>query len=62
MTVELAPFSPEEMKAADEVFLTGTLTEVLPVTRVDNTEIGAAAGPVAWEFLTRLHTQAGKVW
>ncbi|MCA9666388.1 MAG: aminotransferase class IV [Myxococcales bacterium] len=35
MTVEERNLTPEELAAADEVFLTSTLREVLPVTRVD---------------------------
>ena len=39
-----APFAPEDLQGADEVFLTSTGMEVLPVTRVDGRpiEIGRA--------------------
>lgn len=60
--VDLIPFSPQEMMEADEVFLTGTLTEVLPVTEIDGHRVAQAAGPLAFEFLRRLHSRAGKVW
>lgn len=34
------PFSKEEMLSADEAFLTGTTTNVLPVVQVDDVQIG----------------------
>ncbi|HEY8418014.1 MAG TPA: aminotransferase class IV, partial [Limnochordales bacterium] len=40
-------FSRAELLAADEVFLTGTMTEVMPVVRVDGQVIGGGVpGPV----------------
>lgn len=60
LPISLLPFSVEDMKQADEVFLTGTLTEVMPVTRVDGVTIGSQAGPVALRFLQGLHDRAGK--
>jgi branched-chain amino acid aminotransferase len=40
-------FTPAELYAADECFLTGTAAEVVPVTHVDGRTIGAGkAGPV----------------
>lgn len=48
------PFGVAQLYDADEVFLTGTLTEVLPVTVVDNHRIGAQSGPVARDLLQRL--------
>ncbi|MDA8194574.1 MAG: aminotransferase class IV [Thermaerobacter sp.] len=58
--VSLLPFSPEEMKRADEVFLCGTLTEVMPVTRIDDQVVGHGAGPVARRLLAGLHQEVGK--
>ncbi|MCY0878030.1 MAG: aminotransferase class IV [Firmicutes bacterium] len=52
------PFSAELLYDADEVFLTGTLTEVLPVTEVDGRAIGTEAGPVALHLLDLLHRRA----
>jgi len=41
-------FSRDELLAADEVFLTGTMTEVMPVVRVDGQAIGRGVpGPVS---------------
>lgn len=34
-------FSVEELKGADEVFITSTVAEVLPIVKVDDTKIGA---------------------
>lgn len=37
----------KELKSADEVFFTGTATEITPIGRIDNTKIGdGAAGPI----------------
>jgi D-alanine transaminase len=45
--VRLGAVSLAELRRADEVFLTGTTTEVLPVTRVDGAAVGAGTpGPV----------------
>ncbi len=38
--VEERPVRVDELRAADEVFLTGTTVEILPVVRVDGTAIG----------------------
>ncbi len=48
MPVRETFFDLSTMLAADEVFLTGTTTEVLPVTRIDGQAIGEGKpGPVA---------------
>ena len=45
-------FKPDEMKAADEIFLTGTAAEIMAVTQVDETVIGdGKAGPVTSQLL-----------
>lgn len=53
------PFTIEQFLASDEVFLSGTLTEVLPVTAIDGQSIGSGAGPVSQDLLQRLHAKAG---
>ena len=41
-------YDRSELAAADEVFLTGTITEVLPITRVDGKPVGdGRVGPLA---------------
>jgi D-alanine transaminase len=48
----------EELYAAQEVLLTGTITEVLPVVRVDDRPIGdGRVGPVARQLLASLHDE-----
>jgi D-alanine transaminase len=48
MTVEERAFTVEEAKAADEAFVTSASTFVMPVVRIDETEIGdGRPGPVA---------------
>jgi branched-chain amino acid aminotransferase len=43
---------PDELKAADEIFLTGTAAEIMAVTKVDETVIGSGkAGPVTTKLL-----------
>lgn len=45
--VEEAPLPVAGLKGADEVFLTGTTTEVLPIVRVDDADIGTGSpGPL----------------
>jgi D-alanine transaminase len=48
LSVEEAYFDKAALYAADEVFMSGTITEVLPITRIDGQPIGdGAVGPVA---------------
>lgn len=47
MPVEVRGFSIEELRAADEVWISAATRDVLPVTRVDGAPIGAGSpGPV----------------
>lgn len=57
-TVIEEPFPVDAMYAADEIFLTGTLTEVLPITTVDGRRIADTSGPVAQRLLSLLHERA----
>jgi D-alanine transaminase len=61
MPISLEPFSVEEMYLAEEVFLTGTTTEILPVTQVDNKRIGTQAGGVSVSLLEALRQRAYSV-
>ncbi len=46
--VEERPVSLEEMRSADEIFFTGTTTEVRPTVRLDDQPVGSGkVGPVA---------------
>jgi D-alanine transaminase len=48
LSVEEAYFDKAALYAADEVFMSGTITEVLPITRIDGQPIcDGAVGPVA---------------
>ncbi len=60
LPIDLKPFSYEDLLAADEAFLTGTLTEVLPIREVDGHLVRQASGPIARQLLTELHRRAGK--
>jgi len=56
--IEERVIHPEDLKNADEVFLSNTMVEVMPVTRIDDHPIGSAkVGPVTKrickEFLRR---------
>ena len=45
--VEERPVSLEEMRSADEIFFTGTTTEVRPTVRLDDKPVGSGkVGPV----------------
>jgi D-alanine transaminase len=47
VTVEQRPMSLDELRDADEVFMTGTTTEVRPILEVDGSPVGeGVAGPV----------------
>ncbi len=54
------PFTLDDLYQSQEVFLSGTLTEVLPVAAVDGRTISSGAGPVALDLLRLLHEHAHK--
>ncbi len=58
LDIDLRPFVMETMLHSDEVFLTGTLTEVMPIRKVDGHLI-ASVGPVSQRLLAALHDCAG---
>jgi D-alanine transaminase len=48
LTVREAPIMTDRLDAIDELFLSGTTTEVMPVTRLDGRPVGSGKpGPVA---------------
>jgi len=48
LAVEERPVLLEEMRGADEIFFTGTTTEVRPTVRLDGEPVGSGkVGPVA---------------
>jgi D-alanine transaminase len=52
-------FGPDELYAADEAFLTGTVTEVLPIVRIDEKPIGTGAvGPITGRLYDALRQRA----
>ena len=57
LAVNLRPFTLPEMLSADEVFLTGTLTEVLPVRAVDGHML-KGVGPTSFNLLQALRRRA----
>ena len=55
MPVVEALFKVDDLYGADEVFLTGTTTEVLPIVKVDDRRIGkGTTGPVSKQLLAAL--------
>lgn len=57
MTVREEPFTRFEVYDADEIFLTGTAAEVIPVTKVDDRVIGdGKPGPVTKHLIQRFHS------
>lgn len=57
ITVEEGGFGPDELRQADEAFLTNSTMEVMPIGRVDGSRLTEAPGPVT----LRLH-QAFQVY
>ena len=58
--VEERPVRVDELRAADEVFLTGTTVEILPVVRVDGTAIGKGCpGELTTLLRARFRTLVG---
>jgi branched-chain amino acid aminotransferase len=46
--MEIGPFRLDDMRIADEVFVTGTAAEIVPFSEIDGTKIGSGKpGPVA---------------
>lgn len=59
--VEESPLNRYDLYTADEVFLTGTAAEVVPVTRLDGRAIGAGApGPVTRDLYARFRALAAR--
>ena len=58
IAIALEPFSVEDMYSAEEIFLTGTTTEILPVTQVDGRTVGKKAGAVTLLLLDALRAKA----
>ncbi|BBO72113.1 amino acid aminotransferase [Desulfosarcina alkanivorans] len=59
LDAEEAFFDTETLYGADEVFLTGTVTEVLPVVRIDGKSIGdGKVGPTTRQIYTLLRQLA----
>jgi branched-chain amino acid aminotransferase len=57
MIVKEEPFTRFEVYDADEVFLTGTAAEAIPVVKVDGRPIGdGKPGPITKELIARFHT------
>lgn len=60
------PFTVEELMAADEVFLTGTTVEVMPVIEIDQKRMGnGTPGPFTTKlqekFKAEIEKQCGKL-
>jgi branched-chain amino acid aminotransferase len=54
VTLELRAISRSELAQADEVFITSSIREVVPVTKLDGRPVGSGTpGPVARELLRR---------
>lgn len=55
-----ARLTPEDLKAAEEVFITGTTREVTPVVAVDDYRVGAGTpGPITTKLLTEFRARVG---
>ena len=62
LVVDERPLLRSELLNADEVFLTGTTTEVQGVIRVDDTQIGSGqVGPITWRLYEAYVKAAGEL-
>ncbi len=56
IAVQEKDFTPRELLAADECFMTGTAAEIIPVNRIDGTTIGGGRrGPVTHRLVEAFH-------
>jgi branched-chain amino acid aminotransferase len=54
------PLTRHDVYIADEVFLTGTAAEVIPVVKVDGRRIGSGEpGPITRDLIERFHRAVG---
>ncbi|MCL8209122.1 MAG: aminotransferase class IV [Actinomycetia bacterium] len=61
LEVRLEPTPVEALEAAEEVFLTGTTTEVMPVTRLDGRTVGTGRmGPVTEALWRAFRRRVGR--
>ncbi len=59
LEVRQAPLSKHDVYIADEMFLTGTAAEVIPVVKVDSRVIGGGQpGPITRDLMERFHKLA----
>ena len=55
-------FKLQDLKFSDEVFITSTSLEVMPVVKVDDFMINQGlVGPIAWGLRKELHRDMGKL-
>ena len=61
MRVITGEFKLQDLKFSDEVFITSTSLEVMPVVQIDDFTINQGlVGPVAWRLREELHRNMGK--
>ncbi len=53
--VKIGHYSLEELKCADEIFLTGTATEIAKVSQLDNQKIGLGVSPITTLLQAAFH-------
>jgi branched-chain amino acid aminotransferase len=59
LSVRQAPLTKHDVYIADEIFLTGTAAEVIPVVKVDGRAIGTGQpGPITRDLMERFHKLA----
>lgn len=62
ISVHEAPITLSELKEADEVFLTSTTIEVLPVTRIDGSPVGRGVpGPISLDLQEAFEQRKARV-
>jgi D-alanine transaminase len=54
VSTEMRPLQESELYSAEEVFLTGTIIEILPIVRVNARQVGPGSpGPISSELIAR---------
>lgn len=49
----------EELLAADEVFMTGSFKDIVPIVKIDSTVVGKGVGPLTRDLMARFKKYAG---
>lgn len=60
--IEVRDVSMDEVMTADEVFISSTLKEVMPILKIDDQEIGDGSGPITSKLSSQFHEYLKRVY